>query len=154
MQSQVQESIEVWRNIQASAALRKGSPSSFEVETEEDVIDEEEAKDLATRFVRIRDSCRQSASRVDSCDSESECSKASMDLTICMGKILCPLQQQTLAEALTSSDNSDAAETKIDAAISNLSECVAMKNNRKARAQEVYPELFEEPRKSYWRFWS
>jgi len=144
MQSQVQESVQVWKSIQANA---KGGSDGQEQDDTTTVagggagaVTESDARELASSFAKIRGACHVAASRVDECDSELDCAKASMDLTTCMGKIVCPLQHAALVSALGGSDGNDAA---IDAAITSISECVALKSSRKAEAKEKFPNLFK-----------
>jgi len=151
MKSQIGESVQVWQNIQAAVAGKgkaDSSDKSFALSKRHPTllpeIDETQAKDLAAVFSKARVSCRDAAQRVDECVSDSACAKASMGLTMCMGKLICPLQHGTLVKTLSNdtSDDEKIQEAKIETAMANLSECVSLKSRQHAAAKKEYPQLF------------
>ena len=62
--------------------------------------------------------CRAEQNAVDACQTDACIQKASMDLTLCLGRHVCPLQMAAMAEA----DDAD-----MEAAFTRLQECVAQK---------------------------
>lgn len=133
MKSQVSESVSVWQSIQLAAA---GGSKTRKEEGEEQSDDhvfknippicDKEAIDLAKNLERALKECRQAQVAMDNCnDDDSSNAKASLDLTICLGKILCPLQHSTLTQAARG-DNED----KMEAALTSLNDCVLLKTTQ------------------------
>lgn len=131
MKSQVKESVQVWQSIQAAAKGTAADGSDMQ-------LTPEQAQQLAASFAQIRQTCRQASAAVDACGSESDCAKASLGLTMCMGQIVCGLQHKTLVETLSGDE-----EDKMEAAMQRLSECVALQSRRHAEAKEQHPKLFQ-----------
>jgi DNA replication protein DnaD len=135
MASQVQESINVWKMIQESS-----EPSSQEEEKEEAMmmdISQSEAKEIAQSFAKVLNTCAAAQKKIASCKSEEECMKASMDLTMCMGPELCPVQYKTLRKTMEEDDD-----LRIEAALSTLSECVVFQDGKRHLAKEQHPSVF------------
>jgi cytochrome c heme-lyase len=135
MASQVQESINVWKMIQESS-----KPSSQEEEKEEAMmmdISQSEAKEIAQSFAKVLNTCAAAQKKIASCKSEEECMKASMDLTMCMGPELCPVQYKTLRKTMEEDDD-----LRIEAALSTLSECVVFQDGKRHLAKEQHPSVF------------
>jgi cytochrome c heme-lyase len=137
MKSQVQESVQVWQSIQQSAS-DKASAEKVGNDVSPS-LSEEQARTLAREFAQVMSDCRAAQRRVSECNDEMECARASMDLTVCMGKIVCPLQHTALTKALASSYDGDA---KIEAALGVLNDCVRLKTIDHKTAKETYPTLF------------
>jgi cytochrome c heme-lyase len=133
MKSQVKESVQVWAGIQQQAASKTTQSTSAAEMTDE------RAQKLARDFAKGIGDCRKARQRMDECDSEVECAKASMDLTTCMGRILCPLQYQTLVGEL---DKLKSDDDTITSALERITECVALKNGEHATAKKLYPHMF------------
>lgn len=136
MKSQVKESVAVWQSIQAAAKKENkrddGSGST---------MSEADAKELAQNFATMLTNCRKARTAVDQCATEAECARASVDLTICMGRSICPLQHDALmANLLKDGDDADGA---IEEALSRVSECVALKSQQHAVAKKNFPNSFE-----------
>jgi cytochrome c heme-lyase len=133
MASQVQESINVWKMIQ------EGSKPKEKVEGGALMMDisESEAKEIAQSFAKVMKTCAAAQKKVSSCKSEEDCMKASMDLTMCMGPELCPVQHKTLRKTLAGDDDHS-----IEAALSTLSECVVFQNGKRKLAKEQHPLVF------------
>jgi hypothetical protein len=75
------------------------------------------------------------------CSSEQEFSTASIDLTMCMGEIICPVQHNSLVKVL--SDQGEEDDDRIEAALETLTECVMLKTAERRVAREQHPSLFE-----------
>lgn len=60
----------------------------------------------------LQNDCRKAAAAVTNCDSEIACQRASIDLTVCLGKRLCQEDFQSLQKA-SSDDNMEAALLKL-----------------------------------------
>jgi cytochrome c heme-lyase len=135
MKCQVSESVSVWQSIQLAAAGSKtreeaqdddsGQPAAF---NNIPPLSDKAAIDLAENLSRALEECRQAQEVIDSLgndDDSSSYAKASMDLTICLGKILCPLQHSALTQAARG-DNED----KMEAALASLNDCVLLKTTQ------------------------
>ncbi len=134
LKSQVSESVQVWQSIQASVAQSKsGQPIGNTISS----ISEQEARKLVEDFSTATQRCQKQRTALNQCASEEECTRATMDLTIGMGQILCPLQHQTLLQVLQHSDDST-----IEAALERVSECVTLKSQQHAVAKQQHPKLF------------
>ena len=137
MKSQVQESVQVWQNIQKSAA-GKGQADD-DAKDASPHLTEAQARTVAREFAQVVSDCRAQQRRLGECSDEMECARASMDLTVCMGKIVCPLQHGALTKALAESYDGDA---KIEAALEVLNDCVRLKTIDHKSAKELYPKIF------------
>lgn len=140
MKAQVGESVHVWQNIQAAVAGKGRTSGGVGGGDSNEQLDENQAMDLASSFAQIRTACRAAEQRVDECDTAENCAKASMGLTMCMGKILCPLQHNSLFQAL-SDDGSSNQEARIEAAITTVSECVTLKSRQHTAARQRYSNI-------------
>lgn len=139
MKSQVSESVQVWKNIKQQAGGKDSKESSV---TQSNKLEEHQAKELAERFGRILRECSQQQQKMNKCHSEQDCARASMDLTMCMAKLVCPLQHESLVQALTTDDDQH-GDGKIEVALNHVNECVLLQNQRHAAAKEQYPNLFQ-----------
>ena len=101
-------------------------------------ISEEQAKGIAISFSNVLKKCKVQQKKLDACDSENECAKASMDLTMCMGPVLCPVQHKSLLKTLEADDDD-----KIEASLETLSECVLVQTAERKLAENKYPNLFK-----------
>jgi cytochrome c heme-lyase len=131
MKSQVSESVQVWQSIQQHVQQRSSDDTIPN-------IDEEQAKQLQASFDRIFKECQKAQTKVDKCSSEADCARASIDLTICMGKIACPLQHTALVTVL----NDENGDSDIDSALERVNDCVVLQTNRHVLAKEKFPKLF------------
>lgn len=132
MKSQVNESVQVWQNIQADiSASSRGTKD----DSSSKISNEAQARDVAKLFENTREDCRVARQALDGC--EEDCARASMDLTLCMAKSVCPLQHGALITALKEDDDNS-----IEASLERVSECVALQTRRHAEAKQKYPALF------------
>mmetsp|Transcript_113207 Transcript_113207/g.169307 ORF Transcript_113207/g.169307 Transcript_113207/m.169307 type:complete len:107 (+) Transcript_113207:1-321(+) len=100
-------------------------------------ISESQAKKIATDFANVLKSCRKQQQAMEACTSEEDYSKASMDLTMCMGPILCQVQHASMVKSLQEDDDD-----KIEAALETLSECVVYQNAQRQLAKQQHPKVF------------
>jgi cytochrome c heme-lyase len=149
MAQQVQESIQVWKNIQQSRKQQQQQQQKredvegeaaevAEVMREMMTITESEAKDIALTFAKAIGKCRKQQRKMAECSSEKEFATASMDLTMCMGSTICPVQHKSLVKVLGGDDDD-----KIEAALETLTECVMLKTAERKVAREQHPTLFQ-----------
>jgi cytochrome c heme-lyase len=152
MARQVQESIQVWKNIQQSRKQQQQQQKQQEDIQEEAAevaelikdmmtITEPQAKEIALTFAKAIGKCRKQQKKMAECSSEQEFSTASIDLTMCMGEIICPVQHKSLVKVL--SDQGEEDGDKIEAALETLTECVMLKTAERRVAREQHPSLFE-----------
>ena len=128
--NQVKESVEVWQSIQKARQQELADAAAA-------VITESQAKEIATNFSKALKSCQSMRKILERCESDEECGRASMDMTMCMGKVLCPIQHKSLAKLLDGDD-----EPKIEAAYETLADCVALNTAQRREAKEQHPKLF------------
>jgi cytochrome c heme-lyase len=133
MKSQLQESLDVWAQIKANAQEKSNR------EALKQSISDDDAKALAKSFAQILKECQEASSKVETSQSPEEQQRASLDLTMCMAKIVCPLQHKTLVNAL-GSDNEDT----IEAALDRVTECVVANTSKRSAAKEKFPDLFNQ----------
>ena len=131
MKSQVNESVQVWESIQQAA---RGIVADKEVKP----IDEETAKRVATNFASALKGCQKAKKKMDRCSSEEDCARASVDLTLCMAKILCPLQQQKFTQTLE-----DGNDDQIESSLNIVNECVIEKTREYKTTRDKFPALFK-----------
>jgi hypothetical protein len=127
MKSQVGESVQV---SAASNPNQRGSTTE---------LLEPAAQELTAAFAKTVPKCAKARQRLDQCtDDNNDCARASMDWTICMATILCPLQHAALVKALTNDDDKDT----MVAALERVNDCVALQTMRHSLARNKFPHLF------------
>jgi hypothetical protein len=102
-------------------------------------LSEKDAVALAKSFSQILKDCQQATGKMEASESEEEYQRASLDLTICMSKIVCPLQHKSLTKAVSGDD-----EDTVEAALERVTSCVAHNAEQRSLAKEKYPQLFEQ----------
>jgi len=138
LKSQVKESLEVWDSIQK--AKKQKQENVQEVPT----ISQQEAVAISKSFGQALQDCQEQQLQMNACTTEEECAKASMDLTLCMAKLWCPLQHAAIVNALqSSSQNEDEYDARVEKALENVSECVANTGRRAHFAKQQHPDVFE-----------
>jgi cytochrome c heme-lyase len=152
--NQVAESIQVWQSIQklkeqdqrtkeqnekhASSSPSPPPPPSI-------VLTQAQAQQVAENFARILKNCQAAQRRIQHCVSDQDCNQASIDLTLCMGAILCPLQHTAFTKALTAAvkkEDEDQQALVIEATLETLSDCVVHCTAERQMAKEQFPNLF------------
>ena len=162
MKAQIGESEKVWENIQNSVLQsKKVAEAKSMILKADDIPDDqkkdfnlditdEEARGIAKSFVTMLDTCKSNQKLINECKDEADCAKASLALTMCLAKVVCPIQQGAVSEALNA-DDFDANDAKSEAAynerfetaLENMTVCVTGKSQRAAAAKRQYPELFQ-----------
>jgi cytochrome c heme-lyase len=133
--NQVKESIQVWHSIQQSRQEQLADDAAQAASMK---LSQAEAKEIAINFAKALKDCRTSTQKVERCESDEECGRASMDLTMCMGKLLCQVQHKSILTSLQGNDDA-----KIEAALETLTECVVHQTGRRHEAKEQYPNEFK-----------
>ena len=161
LRSQRAEADRVWAHIQQQAsgnnnggAQKKSEQQQQQPTTDDDAanananyedgprISENEARALAQKLQEMMLSCRVAQKNLAECDDEEECTTASLDFTLCMSKILCPLQYNAVSKSLHSGDDDELYNARVDKALDNATECVGGVNERAAFARRQFPHLF------------
>lgn len=138
MKSQVQESLQVWESIQKSKQQKEQDESVSQVSNEEAVA-------ICKSFGEMLRQCQEAQAKLNQCETEQECAEASMDLTLCMAKILCPLQHSAMVNALQqSSDKEEEYNARLEKALENVTVCVAGVSQRAQLAKKAHPDVFKE----------
>lgn len=149
---QVSEADKVWENIQANAAANRSKPHSSEDTTQgarntnESKISEKEATDLAKKYYQIIEDCKETQYKMSTCESEEECSRASLDLTLCMAKIACPLQHSAVIESIHSPVDDESEKVynaRVDASLENADLCISQVNDLVLKAKKQHGDIFE-----------
>jgi hypothetical protein len=141
MTQQVHESIEVWKAIQRSRREQVEAETAPTSAPEADavlIVSDERAMQIANDFARAMRDCTKQRRAVENSASDEEGSRASMDLTMCMGERLCPVQHKSLVKTLSGDDDA-----KIEAALETLTECVLLRTAERRHAREQHPKLFD-----------
>ena len=115
-------------------------------QNDEEEITKSDATKMASTFGQILSSCQESRKELQTCNSDEECQKAFMGMTICAGQYMCPLQHSSLLKAFENHGNDaneDVAVAKIDMAMNVLGECVSNYDGRASVAKKQYPAVFE-----------
>ena len=138
MKSQVHESVQVWNQIQASAAAkhRKLDENLSSDGNDDNVVTEEHARDLIEKFQTIRSKCRLQEQLLQQC--QDDCDKASLNWTMCASPMLCQLQYTSFRDILQGD-----SEEAIATALTTLSDCVAFQSSRHRVAREKFPHLLQ-----------
>jgi len=121
MKQQVQESIQVWKNIQNNTK---------EPVTEQDLTPDQ-ANDVLKEFKQMLQQCTKQEKALDQCNSDQSCAKASLDYTMCQAKQRCPLQHGSLVQVLQSG-----SDEKVEAALQHVTMCVTNAHAEAQRARE------------------
>merc|ERR1719491_631416 len=155
MIKQVNESVDVWDNIQKQAinnnAKNISNDSSNDgnmIKTELEIhITSEEAKLLSKSFAEVLKQCKEAKQTMENCENDEEYAQASLALSMCMAQIICPLQHKTIVKTIhevgnNENDSSSNQDAKIDTALENMFLCVAKENEKVANARATFPDLF------------
>ncbi len=167
LQKQGSDSLTVWEQIQAAVVSNKKTLDNTKEETQLNIdsmssaqlpttnynhITESQTRDVAKSFALILENCRKTQHQVDQCSNDTDCAKASLDLTFCMGKIMCPLQHEAVTRIIkqeggelsgyNSSKNTKDWDTQMDVTLENLATCIQLKSEQGVSARRLYPSLF------------
>lgn len=166
LKEQVKESEKVWESIQQNVLESKGlaatgsgggSGSKSMVMDENDklvsssgegtskkTITDEEAKVVAKNFATVLQQCADARKEVDEAENESDYAKTSLALSMCMARIVCPLQQDVVVDAITAEGDDDERvyDARVDAALENMVLCVNAKDQAVVEAKQSHPGLF------------
>ena len=124
LKAQVGESVATWEMIIASQGNANPDKSGPKPLTEEEV------KETCKQLSMIKTDCKSAQKEVDNSKSEEDSAKASMILSLCMAKIVCPLQHTAVLNVLKESTD----DGKIDTALENMVTCIAGFDEKAGRA--------------------
>eukprot|EP00978_Attheya_sp_CCMP212_P048597 scaffold547798_cov71-Attheya_sp.AAC.3 len=163
MKQQVNESLQVWDNIQKAVASGKKKvekeatnivvPKDDNDNDDDDdepvpQISKKEAIALAKSFASILKDCKELQKEMNDCKTDEECARVAMGLTVCMAKIVCPLQNASMVKSLHADyDETDVKATaeynaRINASLETVSDCVTGANHRTSLARKQHPNVF------------
>jgi len=142
LKQQTGESKNVWENIQK----RKKGPAEVDTTTNTTPIPEEEAVKLAKIFAQSLKECQKAQKAVNLCQNDKECTEASLNLTMCMSKILCPIQHKAVVQSVHSNDDEDEDlyTTRLNAALENATQCIGQVHEKIAWSKTNYPQAFSQ----------
>ncbi|KAL7479949.1 hypothetical protein ACHAW6_005664 [Cyclotella cf. meneghiniana] len=145
LKNSVAESKEVWENIQKSVKSSDGSDACDSSSMEVTITSSEAAK-IAGSFSTILKQCQDVKADLKNCNSDEDCRKAFMGMTVCAGKVMCPLQHKSFLDTLDTVHGSDGldemADAKINTAFEILGECVANYDKKASVAKKQHPDVF------------
>lgn len=135
-----------------SESLEKDAPNKHNLKEHLIKITPSEAQKIAESFSKVLSQCQSSKHALQTCNSDEECNKAFMGMTVCAGQFMCPLQHTTFLKSLDDYDTAEdgkeegeeMAEAKINIALDVLGECVSNYDKRAAVAKRQYPKVFDE----------
>jgi exosome complex RNA-binding protein Rrp42 (RNase PH superfamily) len=136
MKGQVQESVAVWRGIQAAAAAK--SQLKDDNDHHDQMLTETRARELSRAFSTVQSQCKTQQRALDQCETEQDYARASIDVTMCMAQTVCPLQHSALVQCLNQNDNEEA----IAQAMTVVQDCVALQAQQHAQAKRQFPSVF------------
>jgi len=154
LKKQIQESERVWEDIQKRGAemLKGGTTRQMMEASARPKISDVEAHALAKSFAEALKECQDaqkavnelcSASNTDGED-DPKCAKASLQLTMCMAKILCPVQHKAVAQSVHAENLSEEEYgMRVDSALKNVALCLGQVHETVAWAKEDHPKAFE-----------
>eukprot|EP00977_Amphora_coffeiformis_P015504 scaffold4528_cov162-Amphora_coffeaeformis.AAC.4 len=132
MKSQVKESVSVWASIQAAA-----SDKAAEEDDSNDLrLTKQQAEALVQDFGKALKACPTQQKRLNACTTDDDCAKASVDYTLCLSKIICPIQHQAFTNSLQ--DESADADVKIESALEIVQNCVVQKTAQRNQARKHF----------------
>ena len=141
------ESRQVWENIQQTVRQSKGEAEACDSSAIEETVSKADATKIAESYATILKDCNHIKTQLKNCGDDAECQKAFMGMTVCAGKVMCPLQHKSFVEALegvsSGQELDEMANSKINIAFETLGECVAGSDRRASVAKKQHPELFE-----------
>jgi len=146
LKNQVAEADRVWKNIQANA---KGeNPQLHSSDKQPNVpkrsITKDEASEFSKNLVKILNECNKTQQKLSNCSSEDECSKLTLEFTLCMANVACPIQHDAVLRSLHADETDEATyDARVDASIENASTCVNNFYGLVSEAKVQYPDMFE-----------
>lgn len=147
LKQSMDESKQVWENIQKSAQKNVEEGNVCDSTTMDETVSESDAIRIAESYATILTQCEDVKTQLKNCDSDAECRKAFMGMTVCAGKVMCPLQHKSFTETLegvnTGNEIDEMASAKINIAFETLGECVASNDKKASAAKKQYPDVFE-----------
>lgn len=141
------DSLEDEKKVENVSSAAEQGRKTVDVKVDEEKFTKSEATKVANTFSQILSQCQDTRTALANCNSDEECQKAFMGMTVCAGQFMCPLQHSSLLNALEShgsADNEEMAEAKINTALDVLGECVANYDSRASAAKRQYPDVFED----------
>jgi cytochrome c heme-lyase len=118
MQSQVAESIQVWRQIQQKPEITPATPAM--------------APELVPQFQTALRACQAQQAAVAQAQDDHAGTTASLQLSLCLGRVLCPIQVQAWHQVL----DDDASGPLLAEAWDRLQECLALQSQQYKQAKQ------------------
>jgi len=148
MTGQVEESLKVFQGIQADGEQKR---LQSETQQQQPHIEREDAIILVRKFAIVLKECEGFRKMMNECQDEEEYAQASLGLTMCMGKWLCPLQYGNVKDSLEAVKLGDQGLTeeqvkerdaRVDNSLQNITLCVQNANSGLGIARKEYPDIF------------
>lgn len=144
LRTSMDESKEVWATIQKNANQIEGADACDSTTMDEHAITEPEAIKIAESYAKILEDCQDFKAQLKNCGNDADCRKAFMGMTVCAGKVMCPLQHKSFVDTLDVGEEVDEmASAKINIAFDTLGECVAGSDKKASSAKRQYPDVFK-----------
>jgi cytochrome c heme-lyase len=101
MKTQVQESVQIWNSIQQRNQQQQKDVTNNDDPGQPNLeISDDEARKLARQFAQILTDCQNAQEKLDHCSDDMECARASLDWSLCSGRIVCNVQYRALVHEL------------------------------------------------------
>jgi hypothetical protein len=158
LKQQIRESEEVWKEIQDRGVMVSSSQQfddgtignsvgATADATEQPNLSDQEAMELAKIFAKSLKDCQQAQKAVNLCTTDQECTQASFTLTMCMAKILCPIQHKALVQSIHTTASTPKEEeeydVRLETALENATLCIGQVHKRVALAKHDHPTMFQ-----------
>jgi cytochrome c heme-lyase len=143
MKAQVQESVQIWYSIQQRKQQQQQVPTAKDVTNNDDPvqpnieISDDDARKLARQFAQILTDCQNAREKLDLCSDDMECARASLDWSLCSGRIICNVQYRALVQELEKF-----RDPQVEDALARVNDCVALKAQQHSIAKSQYPQHF------------
>jgi len=158
LKQQIRESEEVWRDIQERGVVLSSQRQLLDDgmivdsagaadATKQPKISDKEAMELAKTFADSLKECQLAQKAVNLCTTDQECTQASLTLTMCMAKILCPIQHKAVVQSIHTAASTPKEEeeydVRLETALENATLCIGQVHKRVALAKHDHPTIFQ-----------
>jgi cytochrome c heme-lyase len=155
LKQQIRESEEVWREIQERGVVLSSQQQlddgtiidSAGAAIKQPKISDKEAMELAKTFADSLKECQHAQKAVNLCTTDQECTQASLTLTLCMAKILCPIQHKAVVQSIHTAASTPKEEeeydVRLETALENATLCIGQVHKRVALAKHDHPTIFQ-----------
>ena len=118
--------------------------------TQTPTVSDQQATRLALQLSQVLKQCQQAQTMLDKCnaDDTEAMQQATMQLTMCMAQVVCPLQHDALMKCILDDNGADddSNDVKVEVALDTTSACVSNFFQKVQVAQTQHHQVFENAR--------